>query len=83
MTVKPYPTPRVLVFPQIIRHVELSSNNIDFEDRDRTVESPPIVHMSDNEKQEESMDFEECIRKINSLFENDFNVGQEAVVEEE
>ncbi|KAK5836288.1 hypothetical protein PVK06_012066 [Gossypium arboreum] len=51
----------------------------DFEDRDRLVASPPIVQVSNNEKGEESRDIEECLQKIDSLFEDE----EEIVAEEE
>ncbi|KAK8283281.1 hypothetical protein V6Z12_D08G084100 [Gossypium hirsutum] len=56
----------------------------DLRDRDRSVESPPIVHIFDVEKEEDSRDVEECMRQVDSLVEVDFITGKEApVVEEE
>ncbi|KAK5794391.1 hypothetical protein PVK06_035614 [Gossypium arboreum] len=73
-----------LVFPPIIQNYDLSSTNDDLEDRDKSMASPPIVQVSDNEKEEESRDIEECLQKIDSLFENGIFVDQEdTVVEKE
>ena len=46
--------------------------------------SPPIVQVFDNDKDKESRDIEECLRKIDSLFEDGIFAGEEdTVVEKE
>ncbi|KAK5819645.1 hypothetical protein PVK06_024662 [Gossypium arboreum] len=72
----PSPISDFPVFPSTIRNYEHSSTTDDFEDRDRSVASPPIVQVSDNDKDEESKDIEECLCKIDSLFENGIFVDQ-------
>ncbi|KAH1114224.1 hypothetical protein J1N35_007602 [Gossypium stocksii] len=52
-------------------------------DQDRSVESPPIMHDSDDEKEEGSWDIEEYMRRIDSLAKGDFIIGQEVTVVEE
>ncbi|KAK5802610.1 hypothetical protein PVK06_030217 [Gossypium arboreum] len=42
--------------------------------------SPPIVQVFDNDKNEESRDIEECLRKIDSLFEDGIFVDQEDTI---
>ena len=42
--------------------------------------SPPIVQVFDNDKEEESRDIKECMRKIDSLFEDGIFVDQEDIV---
>ncbi|KAL1095346.1 hypothetical protein V6Z11_D06G150200 [Gossypium hirsutum] len=60
------------------------SEEDDLGDRDRSVESPPIVHVSDVEKEDDSRDIEECTRRIDILVEDDVIDSQGAsAVEEE
>ncbi|KAK5819681.1 hypothetical protein PVK06_024700 [Gossypium arboreum] len=48
------------------------------------MESPFIVHVSNDKKEEDSKDIKECMRRIESLVKVDFVAGQEApTVEEE
>ncbi|KAK5775582.1 hypothetical protein PVK06_043485 [Gossypium arboreum] len=51
--------------------------------RDKSVESPPIVDVFDVEKEDDSRDIEECIRRIDSLVEGDFISGQKVLAVEE
>ncbi|KAK5819382.1 hypothetical protein PVK06_024379 [Gossypium arboreum] len=45
---------------------------------------PPIMHVSDNEKEEDSRDIEGCMRRIDILVAGNFIAGQEVpAVEEE
>ncbi|KAH1107649.1 hypothetical protein J1N35_011417, partial [Gossypium stocksii] len=63
----------ILDFPMflpIIRNYEHSSTNDDFKDQERSVASPLIVQVFDNDKDEESRDIEGCLHKIDSLFED-------------
>ncbi|KAK8284069.1 hypothetical protein V6Z11_D08G129500 [Gossypium hirsutum] len=72
------------VFPPIIREYEPSSDEDDLGDRDRSVESPPIMHVSDVGKEEESRDIEEHMRRIDNLVEGEIIAGKETpIVEEE
>ncbi|KAK5845851.1 hypothetical protein PVK06_002085 [Gossypium arboreum] len=65
----PTPIPKFPMFSPIIRG---------------SVESPPIVHVSDVEKEKDSRDVEDCMRRIDSLIEGDIIVVQEvSTVEEE
>ncbi|KAK5772208.1 hypothetical protein PVK06_048487 [Gossypium arboreum] len=75
--------PNFLVFPPIIQNYEHSSLNDDFKDRDRLVASLPIMQVSDNDKDEESKDIEECFCKIDSLFEDEEIIAEEEKVVEE
>ncbi|KAK8302860.1 hypothetical protein V6Z11_D04G113500 [Gossypium hirsutum] len=79
----PTPLPEFLVFPSIIREYEPSSEKDDQGDRDKLVESRPIVHISDDEKEDDSKDIEEYIQRINSLVESDFIASQKVPVGEE
>ncbi|KAK5812135.1 hypothetical protein PVK06_027546 [Gossypium arboreum] len=50
----------------------------------RSVKSPPIVHVSDVEKEEESRDIDECMRRIDNLVEGEIIASKEApAIEEE
>ncbi|KAH1097045.1 hypothetical protein J1N35_013966 [Gossypium stocksii] len=73
----PSPLSEFLVFPPIIYNYNLSSSDDDVEGQDRPVASPPIVQVSDNEKEEESTNMEECLRKIDNLFKDGIFVDQE------
>ncbi|KAH1097109.1 hypothetical protein J1N35_014030 [Gossypium stocksii] len=55
---------------------EPSSEEVYLGERDRSVESPPIIHVSNVEKEEDSRDIEECMQRIDSLVEGDFLAGQ-------
>ncbi|KAK5840602.1 hypothetical protein PVK06_009505 [Gossypium arboreum] len=80
----PSPISDFPVFPPIIRNYEHSSATDDFEDQARSVASPPILQVSDNDKDEESRDIEECLCKIDSLFEDGiFAYQEDTVVEKE
>ncbi|KAK5811411.1 hypothetical protein PVK06_026742 [Gossypium arboreum] len=63
----PAALPEFLLFPPIIRYYKPPSEEDDFRDRDRSVKFPPIVHVSNVEKEEDSRDVEECMRRIDSL----------------
>ncbi|KAH1129521.1 hypothetical protein J1N35_000899 [Gossypium stocksii] len=54
----PTPLLEFLVFPPIIQEYEPSSEEDNLGDRDRLVESLPIVHVSNVEKEEDSRDVE-------------------------
>ncbi|KAK5802685.1 hypothetical protein PVK06_030299 [Gossypium arboreum] len=43
----------------------------------QSVESPPIIHVSDDKKEEDSRDIEECMQRIDSMVEGDFITFQE------
>ncbi|KAK5811679.1 hypothetical protein PVK06_027034 [Gossypium arboreum] len=79
-----------LGFPPIIQKYEHSSKEDDLGGQDKSVESHPIVHIFDVEKEEDSRDVEECMGRIDSLVEGDLidgkkapDVGEEVTVEEE
>ncbi|KAK5846181.1 hypothetical protein PVK06_002453 [Gossypium arboreum] len=76
--------PEFLVLRPIIRNYDLSSSDDDLEDRDRSMASPPIVQVSDNEKEGESRDIDKCLRKIDCLFEGGIFADQkDTIVEKE
>ncbi|KAK5842346.1 hypothetical protein PVK06_004687 [Gossypium arboreum] len=80
----PSPLPEFPVFQPISQNYELSFADDDLEDQDRSMASSPIVQVSDNDKAEESKYIEECLQKIDSLFEDGIFVDQEdTVVEKE
>ncbi|KAK5836616.1 hypothetical protein PVK06_012411 [Gossypium arboreum] len=60
----------------------ISNRQIKLVDRDRSVASPPIIQVSDNEKDKESRDIKECLGKIDSLFKNGIFADQENIVVE-
>ncbi|KAK5819571.1 hypothetical protein PVK06_024584 [Gossypium arboreum] len=66
--------PEFPMFPPIIRNYDPCSSDNDLEDQDRPV--------SDTKKEEESRNIEECLRKIDSLFEDGIFVNQEDIVVE-
>ncbi|KAK5775228.1 hypothetical protein PVK06_043098 [Gossypium arboreum] len=58
-----------LVFPTIIQYYKPSSEEDELLDQDKSVESPSIVSVSNVEKEEDSRDVKECMRRIDSLVE--------------
>ncbi|KAK5771443.1 hypothetical protein PVK06_047647 [Gossypium arboreum] len=76
-SIEPLHTFEIPSIPPIIRNNEHSSTNKDFDDQDRSVASPSIVQVSNNYKEEESKKIEECLHKIDILFENGTFAGQE------
>ncbi|KAH1121910.1 hypothetical protein J1N35_005070 [Gossypium stocksii] len=74
---------KVPVFPPIIQDYELSSEDDKLGDQDRSVASLPIMHVSIDEKEEESMDIEGCMQEIDSLVDGDFIASKEEPVVEE
>ncbi|XP_016721754.1 nucleolar protein 58-like [Gossypium hirsutum] len=74
--------PKFPMFRPIIQNYELSFADDDLEDRDRSVAFAPIVQVSDNDKEKESRDIEECLQKIDSLFEDGIFADQEDIIVE-
>ncbi|KAK5771257.1 hypothetical protein PVK06_047447 [Gossypium arboreum] len=80
----PSPLPEFPLFPPIIQNYELSSVDDDLEARVRSIASPPIVQVSDNDKEEESNDIGEYLRNIDSLLKDGISIDQkDTIVEKE
>ncbi|KAK5825550.1 hypothetical protein PVK06_020394 [Gossypium arboreum] len=79
----PAPLLEFPVFPPIVREYEPFFEEDGLGDQDRLVESPPIVHVSDVENEENSRDVKESMRRIDSLIKDDTIATQEAFAVEE
>ncbi|KAK5802571.1 hypothetical protein PVK06_030174 [Gossypium arboreum] len=76
----------ILVFPSLCSHrsFEIMNSHLRMITRDKSVASPPTVHVSIDEKEEILRDIEKCMQRIDSLAEGDFITGlTEPAVEEE
>ncbi|XP_016752685.1 uncharacterized protein [Gossypium hirsutum] len=63
-----------------MKDIEKLANSIS----NKSVESPPIVHVSNVEKEEESRDIDECMRRIDNLVEGEIIASKKAsAIEEE